>query len=63
LWNDWYFTNQIVVFLVLCHLCLWFVGLSVSMICGFDAKILKPTDNNDKIANLLITVYGIHEFL
>jgi hypothetical protein len=35
----------------------------VSMICGFDAKILKPTDNNDKIANLLITVYGIHEFL
>lgn len=28
------------------------------MICGFDGKILKLTDNNDKIANILITVYG-----
>jgi hypothetical protein len=31
--------------------CLWLVGPSVSMICGSDGILAKPTNDNGKIAN------------
>jgi hypothetical protein len=40
--------------LVVCYYaipCLWLVGPSVSMICGSDGILAKPTNDNGKIAN------------